>query len=65
MNYSSNSKFYYGIFKSTDNPAYIWGYFNNNCLYIDRDGEVIREEVNPAENDLKVAPKHQNPYWVQ
>ena len=58
MNNSSDSKFYHGIFKSTDNPVYICGYVNKNCFYINRDGKVIREDVNSAEYDLKVALKN-------
>ena len=58
MNNSSDSKFYHIIFKSTDNSVYIWGYVNKNCFYINWNEEVIREEVNYAEYDLKVVPKH-------
>lgn len=58
MNNSNESKFYHGIFKSTDNPVYICGYVNKNCFYINRDGKVTREEVNSAEYDLKVALKN-------
>ena len=58
MNNLNDSKFYHGIFKAIDNPVYIWGYVNKNCFYINRDGKVIREEVNSAEYDLKVALKN-------
>ena len=58
MNNSSDSKFYHIIFKSTDNSVYICGYVNKNWFYISGDEEVIREEVNSAEYDLKVVTKH-------
>ena len=65
MNNSRDSKFYHIIFKSTDNPVYIFGYVNKNCYYINRDEKVVWEEVNSVEYDLKVVPKHQYPYWAQ
>ena len=34
------------------------------AFYINRDEEVIREDVNSSEYDLKVVLKHQNQYWV-
>ena len=46
-----------GIFKSTDNPVYICGFVNNSVFYINREGKVVREEVNTAEYELKVALK--------
>ena len=56
MNNSRDSKFYHIIFNSTDNPANIFRYVNENCFYINQDEKVIREEVNSAEYDLKVVP---------
>ena len=55
MNSSSDLKIFHGIFKSTDSPIYICRYVNKNCIYINRDAEFIREEVNSSEYNLKVA----------
>jgi coatomer protein complex subunit alpha (xenin) len=46
-----------GIFKALDNPVYVCGFVNNAILSINREGKVLREEVNTAEYELKVALK--------
>jgi coatomer subunit alpha len=46
-----------GIFKALDNPVYVCGFINNSIYSINREGKVLREEVNTAEYELKVALK--------
>ena len=51
---SSNNS---GIFKALENPVYVWGFVGSFVFYINRESKVIRQDVNTAEYELKIALK--------
>lgn len=47
-----------GIFKALENPVYVCGFVGSKIFYINRDSKVIRQDVNTAEYELKIALKN-------
>ena len=57
-NNSAESKNNSGIFKALENPVYAWGFVGSSVFYINRESKVIRQDVNTAEYELKIALKN-------
>ena len=48
----------HGIFKSLENPVYVCGFVGTSIFYINREGKVVRQDVNTSEYELKISLKN-------